>query len=236
MRNHIRRAVLGLTAVAVLGACSAGAPTIDVTDELGSGPVAVETMVADATSMPDPEPRSTTLASFGRFDETDAVPQDPSTGSPDETEPLPAVTPTQVIERMEAQLDIDQPAPGSDGTELLSAVEPLDHKPLASQTLDLRAGVRMNETGERNVFDESASLACADIEVALTDLDEGRLDAASGRIGSAADRAEASRVATISEWHPVLSDVVSTIDIEGRNHIPPLLAFLSTCTQGGYEL
>jgi len=124
----------------------------------------------------------------------------------------------------------------SAGTELLDAVEPLDHGPGAGEAQNLREGSRLNEAGEQNTFDEAASLACAGVEIALTALDEGRAFDAAENVGSAATRAAESRVVTIDQWHLILRDTSIRLASEDPSDVAPLLAFLSTCTQGGYEL
>ena len=245
------RARLTSTAVSVLAlaACAGPATTQDqesASDGLGAAPVTSEAVALDSTSSGDEGVAVPALDDFGRSNDPD--PSSPVETVPATTETTSADQPTtstttgsdaldgpeEAIREISAQLDGQAGQPTD--AELLDAVEPLQSKPTPNEVQSLRDGRHLNESGEENVFDEAANLACADVEVALTALDEGRVANAATRVGSASERAASSRVATIDDWHPILRDAADQIETEGPGDVAPLLAFLSTCTQGGYEL
>ncbi len=114
--------------------------------------------------------------------------------------------------------------------ELLTQFEPLDGVPSPGERIGLRDGRSRNEAGELRQLDESASLACGDVEVAVTAFDEGDVDMAKQRMSRAAERAAASAVAGMAPWADSLSDGADSADPA------VLVAFLSACTEGGYEL
>lgn len=114
--------------------------------------------------------------------------------------------------------------------ELLSQFEPLDGKPTPGERIGLRDGRSRNEAGELRQLDESASLACGDVEVAVTAFDEGDIDGAKERMSRAAERAGKSSVAGMQPWATTLADGADSGDAA------VLVAFLSACTEGGYEL
>jgi len=227
-----------LAALTLLAACS-GAK--DPAEQLGASPVTIaegdtrlgtENQPSDDHSPNQGDARATslTLEAAGDDDGTvsNAAETDPlSDSSRQTTQPLDE--PNEAIKKVNSDLK-------TGGQESLDAVEPLDNKPTDGERQGLREGSYINESGEQNVFDQAASLACADIEVALTALDETRNSDAVAHILSAADRAGNSSVATIDQWRPILQDSAGSIEGGAPGDIAPLLAFLSTCTQGGYEL
>ena len=162
--------------------------------------------------------------------ESSSVPADggqPDLGQPDE-----------VIAEIESALD-GQPVSGA---EVLDTIDPLDGKPTSSEIEAVRArregaldpaddGPR-NEAGELAQLDEPAALACADVERALTAIDEGSTETAVEEIESAATRAGESSIEGISVWSETLS---GSWTADGGDPAV-LLGFLSICTKGGYEL
>ncbi len=235
----------------VLAACSGVQPPLNddrATGELGASPttVAVTSDAGSASSTDNVDSAVAALELFGRSNQS--ADPDPETAdfedgstlttvepAPDPPESTVLDSPEEVLEDVGDQLAAADTTP-AEADELLDVVEPLDAKPSAGESQDLREGQNINESGEQNVFDEPANLACADVEIAVTALDEGRRSKAAERVGSAAERAASSRVATMDEWHPILRDTAEQISNPRSNEIASLLAFLSTCTQGGYEL
>ncbi len=115
-------------------------------------------------------------------------------------------------------------------SELLGQFEPLDGVPSPGERIGLRDGRSRNEAGELRQLDESASLACGDVEVAVTAYDDGNVDKAKNRMTRAAERAAASAVDGMNPWADSLTEGAKTGDPA------VLVAFLSACTEGGYEL
>ncbi len=155
-----------------------------------------------------------------------AADEQPDLGQPDE-----------VMAEIEEELDDEAVS----GDESLDALEPLDEEPSDAEIQDARedredAGLAVvdgpwNEAGELVELDESASLACADVERALTAVDEGAAATAAADVASAADRAAGSGIADIAAWSETLEDWDGA---DGDAAV--LLGFLSSCTEGGYEL
>jgi hypothetical protein len=146
--------------------------------------------------------------------------------------------PDEVIAEIESSLD----GQSVSGTDVLDLIDPLDGKPTSSEveavrarregTLDPATDGPRNESGELAQLDEPAALACADIERALTSIDEGSTATAIEEVESAATRAAESSIEDISAWSETLSGSWT-----GNGDDPTvLLGFLSTCTKGGYEL
>jgi hypothetical protein len=146
--------------------------------------------------------------------------------------------PDEVIAEIESALD-GQPVSGAD---VLDTIDPLDGKPTSSEIdavrarregiLDPAADGPRNESGELAQLDEPAALACADVERALTAVDEGSTGIAVEEIESAATRAAESSIEDISVWSETLSGSWTG---DGGDPVV-LLGFLSICTKGGYEL
>lgn len=92
-------------------------------------------------------------------------------------------------------------------------------------------GHQRNEAGNLVSLDEAAGLACADIEIGLTALDEGDTSKANTRVQSAASRAGESQTSGFAEW----STALAAVDL-ADDGLPTLVGFLSVCADGGYEL
>ena len=169
-------------------------------------------------------------------DWTDGGDSGPIEAEPRITEGRPVLgTPDELVPEMRQQLDdADANSPGHDG-DVLEIVEPLDRAPAPEEPVDLRDGHRRNEAGELNHLDEPAALACSDVERALTALDDGDRQAATGLLVSAANRADRSTVDDIVAWSTTLAEPVDP-GSENNRSLAPLLGFLSACTRGGYEL
>lgn len=156
--------------------------------------------------------------------------------NPPETEPLEADSPAAAIEAIAAALD-DSPRAAVEGTPILDKVEPFDSAPTPA-AFGIRDGRRINEVGEAIRLDEPAAVACANVEIALTTLDENQPADAADHLRAASTTAAGSTVAAMNPWASILEQLAADIDgAETTNdEISALLAFLTTCTQGGYEL
>ena len=111
--------------------------------------------------------------------------------------------------------------------------KPLDVAPRADDVIDIRDGERINEAGELYVLDDPANLACAHAELALTALDEGAGDELGDNISSASTQAAASSVESIAAWSEPIDGAMGEGD---EVDVAVLIGFLSSCTNGGYEL
>ena len=146
----------------------------------------------------------------------------PAVEAPAVDGPAEAVAP--IVNRLAA-------TPPDRGRAALDRVDAVDDGPTRAEAAADRDGNRRNELGELLVLDEPASLACADIEAALTALDEGEPTDARDRVAAAAERAAASEVAAIGSWSSTLTGLSAT-----EEDLAELIGFLSACAQGGYEL
>lgn len=164
------------------------------------------------------------------FDGVEDVEVEPTEPAPAASVELTAEEPEAVIEEVAEQLAASEDDDLSDGGEVLDAIEPIDQ---ASTEPPVDDGRPRNEVGELVTLDEEASLACAQVEIALGHIDDGLPSAATERIVSAAERAAASGVADIQAWAEPLRAVVADGPAED---LAPLIGFLSVCTEGGYEL
>ena len=205
--------VLGVGVLA-LSACGSG-PEVIVSDAGAPGAGQAPSEVEAPT---DGEPAAEA--------ETPSDGDQPDLGDPDE-----------VMAEIRDDLDGEQVS----GEEALDALEPLDEEPSNAEIRDARndrqdPGLAVvdgprNEAGEVIELDEQAALACADVERALTAVDEGDAATAAADVASASDRADASGIADIAAWSQPLSEWAG---VDGDQAV--LLGFLSTCTEGGYEL
>ncbi len=147
----------------------------------------------------------------------------------DRSESLPSLTvddPEAVIAEVTEQLEA-----GQIDVEALGGLPPVDQDSAPSNPE--RDGRSRNEAGELLRLDEAASLACAQIEIALGHLDDGVASGAAERVASASAQAGQSTVAEVNAWAELLRGVV--IDGSGDD-LATLIGFLSVCTEGGYEL
>jgi len=152
-----------------------------------------------------------------------------------EPAPLAAETPEAAIEEIKAELDVPV-VPASNGTPILDRVQPVDAAP-SGQSIGIREGRRINESGEANQLDEDAALACANVEIALTALDDGDTDGAVERLQTASTSAADSTVGAVTPWSAVLEQTaLDLVAAPSETDVSSLLAFITTCTEGGYEL
>ncbi len=217
-----------------------GAPT-PTTAEIGSG--TVDLAVADTVSNGD----SGSVADDSDFtpdytaeelEELIAAPEptDSEVLDAPEPEPLEAGSPEAVIQEVQAELD-DRQTATADSSEVLDRVQPLDDAP-SGDVIGIREGRRINEAGEAHRLDEAAALACGHVEVALTSIDEGRTAEAVERLRASSTMAADTSVEALKPWTAILGDSAAELESNGPSgtDVSPLLAFLTTCTQGGYEL
>ncbi|MCP3993142.1 MAG: hypothetical protein GY724_29035 [Actinomycetia bacterium] len=223
----------------VLAACAADSepavlvtPSNDATDEsvestaeaLAGNQVERVDVPGELTTSPDPAHQADAEQQEQQSADDDS---EPGLGRPDE-----------IVTRMHDALE-SQPVAGA---EVLDVVGPLDEVSTPEEIQDSRderdgvgdpaADGPRNEVGGLNQLDETASLACADVERALTSIDEGAVETAVERVASAAARASESGVAGIAAW----SDTLDGASSSPGDDIAVLLGFLSSCTEGGYEL
>lgn len=141
---------------------------------------------------------------------------------------VPEVPSPTDVERSPAIVLADVP----EGEEILDTVVAIDEVPVASERGDLRDGHRRNEVGSLVVLDGAGALACGQIEVALTRLDDGDRAGAVSLIDLAADNAAAA-AEPFPSWAPRLRDAARESDGVDPTE---LVGFLTACVDGGYEL
>jgi len=157
------------------------------------------------------------------FEAVEDVEQDPV--------PLPSAAgeslsgPDEIIPGVTEQL-----ARPADGDEILDTVDVVDD---GTEVATERDGRSRNSTGELAVLDDAANLACAHVEIALSQLDDGQDSIAIERIWQAADRAGHSDIAAVREWQEPLSAVIAGGEVAD---LAPLIGFITVCAEGGYEL
>lgn len=117
------------------------------------------------------------------------------------------------------------------GVETLSHLAPVDHAPAAGSVPHTRDGNRRNDLGELVVLDDTAALACGDVEMALRQFDAGRRENAAEQLRKAAGQLEHSITPGITAWVKPLATIASN-----GSDVTTAVAFLTVCTDGGYEL
>lgn len=117
------------------------------------------------------------------------------------------------------------------GRETLAGAVPIDRVPPAGSLPNTRDGNRRNDLGELMVLDDAASLACGDAEIALRQFDAGRADSAAEQLRKASGQAQRSTTVGVSAW----SSPLAAVQPDGSD-VTAVVAFLTVCTDGGYEL
>ncbi|MGH1490855.1 MAG: hypothetical protein ACRBK7_15935 [Acidimicrobiales bacterium] len=207
-------------------------------DESGDGQSSGDD-TADRTGDGDPEP-----ALNSAFDPTDRLTfRDPADDgfapvADDEAETELAVpqeqpelsAPEAVIPAIAEELAV---AP--DSGEILDAIQIVDSQ--QDVAID-RDGQSRNSSGESATLDDEANLACANAEIALGHLDEGRESIAGERIAIAAQHAAQSGQPTVRDWAEPLRSVNSGDDLGTGDleDLAALVGFISACAEQGYEL
>lgn len=216
----IVRRSLGVVLVAGLAAAGCSSSAEDASETASDLPTElaaddVENGAADGGAGAEDD-----LDGFGAVEDVETVPAE----SVDvDTVELTGEDPAEVIEEA-----ADEIADADDGGELLDTLEPVDDAADAPSEPD---GRTRNGSGELVELDAEASLACANIEIAIGQLDGGFSAQAGEHVRSGAAQAEASGIADIRSWAQPLLVAADTIDDPA-----PLVGFLSVCTKGGYEL
>ncbi len=115
--------------------------------------------------------------------------------------------------------------------EALSRLGPIDAAPAPGTAPTERDSAPRNDLGELLALDESASLACADAEIAVRAMDARDPDTAAAHLRAAVSQAKASTTAGIGDW----AGPIATVNTTGTD-VTTLVGFLTVCTDGGYEL
>ena len=226
-----RMGLLGL--MLVLGACTASEeslvdPDQEQSEQTASDDGSTEDDAGDERGDPDGESGGDDLDEqsesddlpFGDDGEPEVAPE------PIEIEDLSELSaPEEVIAEVEAELPEEVTS-----DEVLDTIEPIDSD--IELTTD-RDGRTTNEAGELVGLDEPASLACANIEIALTALDEGDDATAAAQVSSASERAGSSEMASVQAWSGPLAAAITDGAV---TEFAPLIGFISVCAEGGYEL
>jgi len=223
-------AAAGAAALALtLSACSSGPdnaatePTPNTeTSEIASGNEDSST----TTTQPSATDQSTTSLIDIPLDDADAaVDLDalPEPEEPELSEPAEAVA--EVTPEIEQLADDQAP---------LDALNEVAKQTTTTAPPDnaKRDGYTRNDAGQLVVLDEPPSLACAEVEIGITALDEGNLDAANNHITSASSRAGTSENKSIASWQEPLATASKLED----GSVAVLVGFIATCAEGGYEI
>ncbi|MGH1491246.1 MAG: hypothetical protein ACRBK7_17925 [Acidimicrobiales bacterium] len=155
------------------------------------------------------------------------------------TDELPEVSapdlaePDDLLPKLKADVgDAVQAAADSPDVAILDAADLSTPAPTAEDLANFGDGHSRTPNGKLIVLDELASLACANVEIALGAVDEGDLEAATANISTAAERAEQSELAGIQSWSEALNEADSGETIDATI----LVGFLSVCLDGGYVI
>ncbi|MGI9596203.1 MAG: hypothetical protein ACR2QK_08585 [Acidimicrobiales bacterium] len=132
--------------------------------------------------------------------------------------------------------DAIERATASPDMAILDVVGIIDDGPTAAEIAASGDGRTRDSSGELMQLDEPAGLACGNVEIALTAIDEGRDQAARDHVRSAADRSAVSEIDGIEAWASALADSIDSTDGSGGIDITTLVGFLSVCIEGGYAL
>jgi hypothetical protein len=217
-RALVVRRSLGVVLVAGLAAAGCSSSADDASEPASDLPA--ELAADDVENGDGGTGTEDDLDGFGAVEDVETVPAVPVDA---DTVELTSEAPAEVIEDAAEEL-----AGAEDGDELLDTLEPVDDAADAPSESD---GRTRNGSGELVELDAEASLACANIEIAIGQLDGGFAAQAGEHVRSGAAQADASGIADIRSWAQPLLVAADTIDDPA-----PLVGFLSVCTKGGYEL
>ncbi|MEM7273448.1 MAG: hypothetical protein AAF547_10245 [Actinomycetota bacterium] len=194
----------------------ASVPTDDAATAVADGSTSADgTAVDEDGDGPRPEDYGFEPVEADDVQPEDVSPTDfPDLPSPEEATPV----------------DVDEVDELAAGEEVLDSVEPVDTD--GDVAVDRDGRVR-NSSGELIGLDEPASLACANVELALTAIDEGDLEGAAGGVATAADWAGQSEMPSVQDWQSTLAAVAESGAV---TEVGSLVGFLTACAQGGYEL
>ncbi len=203
--------------------------------DIGSESAALET-ATESTAVEPAVEDDTADYTDAELSELLVVPDtDEAVEAPDPA-PLEAGSPEAAIEAIESELE-ESPAATISGAPILDQVQPVDGA-TTGPVFGLREGRRINEAGEAFRLDEAAALACGNVEIAVTALDDGRFEKATRHLDDAAAQTADTTVDALVAWNSVLDQAADDLAADGTSEgdVPTLLAFLTICTQGGYEL
>ena len=134
-------------------------------------------------------------------------------------------------------VDAIEKAAESPDVAILDAAGIIDDGPTDEEVASFRDGNTRNSSGELVVLDELAALACANVEIALSNIDSGDLPGAVEHIVEAAARTADSELVEIQAWSSTLKG--SFAEDAGREQpldATVLVGFLQVCIDGGYVL
>jgi hypothetical protein len=175
----------------------------------------------DTDPSPGPDNRGTTTV----------VPVEPAELSDDDIPELAA--PEELLPELEAEVgDAVIDAAESPDVAILDVADPPDSTPTDEEVAAFGDGNQRTPSGKLIVLDETASLACANVEIALGSIDEGDVATAADHIDQASQRSGRSEVDGIQGWSEALAKAGVAEPIE----VTTLVGFLSVCIEGGYVM
>ncbi len=154
-------------------------------------------------------------------------------------DPLPEVAapelaePEDVLPGLKDEVgDAVEQAAESPDVAILDVAKLPDLAPTDEEIAAFGDGHPRTSTGRLIVLDELASLACANVEIALGAIDDGLTAVAQDHVASASQRAGQSEVESIEGWSDALDEAGSGASIDATT----LVGFLSVCLEGGYVI
>lgn len=165
--------------------------------------------------------------------ELDFGPDNIETGELPEVSVPELAEPEDLLPELEAEVgEAVQQAVDSPDVDVLDVADLPDITPTDEEIASFGDGHRRTPTGRLIVLDELASLACANVEIALGAIDEGDTATAKAHISSAGERAGNSEVEGVQSWSEPLNEAAATDPIDATT----LVGFLSVCLEGGYVI
>ena len=213
----------------LLGSCASGEPGDAADDGVPTEQAAETTPILDVEQPTPIERYESGELTFGDpADEGFAPVEDLPIVELDDAQPAdePVEEPSDVLPQTPT-IEVAQ------GTEVLSTVDVIDEAPTSVRTQG-RDGRNRNDIGELVTLDDDASVACGNAEVALTAIDEGDAEKAAERQAEAARFAARSRTEGMGAWAESLT--IGNDGTESGADATTLVAFLKSCSGGGYEL
>lgn len=205
--------LVGCSSAASDGAADEIVPVDDVMlDDLPLGDDSSGGEAASAFDPPEPRPAPLSAEEIATFEM-------PPVPSPEEW--------TLDDDRSEAILA----AAASPDAEIL-AVAAIDQLPTDEEIASFGDGLRRTENGRLISLDESAGVACANIEMAIWAIDDGEPETASDRLARAVDLVAGSASEGVQTWLPLLEAQLTAEVIDPV----VLVGFLEACSVAGYDL
>lgn len=232
MNVSVRRSPFRVAlAAAVVGVSLAGCSGTDDPGEFAGGDPGSTADVAGAQIIDIEEPSVLDQYESGDLtfaDPADAgfepVAEEPGLDPDNEVVAAPVIDPPdEALNRV--------PVVNPDAVEVLSRVDPIDKAPEPGEVPSDRDGRQRNEVGELVTIDDKAALACGNVEIAATALDDGDADVFDAALTRAIDAAVGSKTDGIAGW----ADLLLTLDATDPD-TNVLIGFLRACSDGGYEL